>query len=149
MLLHRFEDRGLDDAGADGVYANPGARVLSGRSPGETKDPGLAGAVGREPGEAEVRRRGGDVDDRATAVLQHRGDCVVHADKDAAQIDGYHVIENLRRAVGDRRNVAVDSGVVAEDVEPAVVADGRFDRCPNGRVVGDIAANSTQPVQAS
>ena len=92
----------------------------------------LAGAVDRDVGRADQAgdRRG--VDDAAVVLLQHHRQHMLHAEEDADHVDVEHPAKRLQRIFGDRRDVALDAGVVVEDVDGAELVDGGAD------IVGDL-----------
>src|SRR5215216_1963787 len=77
---------GVDDPGADGIYADVGRCIVEGRRPGQADHAVLRGDVRGSTSEALDPGARGGVHDRAAPLLEHQGDLVLHAKKDAAKV---------------------------------------------------------------
>ena len=70
----------------------------------------------------QTAHRGGD-DDRALSGGQHMGDDVLVAEKRPDQVDVDDLAESVGGVLVDRMEMALDPGIVEEDVDPAMRGD--------------------------
>src|ERR1700730_4802932 len=122
------ERRALDRAGADGVAAYALADVVRRHRLGEADHGGLRGAVDVAVGNAAHRRgAGGDVDDRAPALLQHARQ--KGADRAVHRLD-VEIERELPVGVrsGEDGSVVNEARAVEEDVDGPDLARQRLDR---------------------
>ena len=99
--------------------------VLDGGGLGEEADGTLARGVGGVAGpEADDARDGRDVDDGAAASVADGGYRRLCAEKDALGVDVKRPVPTLQGSVLQPASRATDTGVVDEDVEPAVAVEG-------------------------
>src|ERR1700730_17188448 len=71
--MYGLGHRGIDRTGRDAVDADAEGGELHGELLGEMGEPGLAGTIGGAQRGGAHRGDRGDVDDRATAIVAHRG----------------------------------------------------------------------------
>ncbi len=69
------------------------------------------------------------VHDRAAALLLHLLQLVLHAQPNASQVDGDHLVEIRLRHLRDRLPVALDAGVVECSIDAAVLRDRPLYQC--------------------
>ena len=98
----------------------------------------LAGAVDRDVGGADQPRDRGGIDDRALVLLQHHRQHVLHAQEYADHVDVEHPTKRLQRIFRDRRDVALDAGIVVENVDGAEFVDRRAHVIRDLVLAGDI-----------
>jgi hypothetical protein len=103
------------------------ARELLGGGLREADDAGLGRSVVRLAEVAHLADDRGHVDDAAAAALDEVREGGVRAVEDAAEVGGDDLLPLLDGHAADGA-VAVDAGVVDEDVEPAELLDGRLDQ---------------------
>src|SRR4051812_36581799 len=119
---------------------------LAGKDPGHTPHGRLAGYVVHEAGGAKENRARRDVDDDATALLsEHWRDCYTAA-PDAANIDGHDPIplvdRNRVECLGRSQELAVEGGIVDQDVDPPVSLHGSSDHALHAGIVGHVYPDS-------
>src|SRR3984893_310701 len=121
---HVGDQRGVDQAWADGVDAYAALGVVQGGALGQADLGVLGGDVAGGAGSAGQAGTGRDVDDRAEALLRHNHQLVLHRGEHAAHGGGEHQVEGLDRVVDERVGVvaAVDAGAVDGHVEAATLA---------------------------
>ena len=83
---------------------------------------------------------GGDVDDAAVVLLDHLLELVLHADEDAAEVDGEEAVEGLEGHVGGGVALGAkgDGGAVDGGVKAAERGDGLRDGVGDLVGVGDV-----------
>ena len=101
----------------------------------------LAGAVDRDMRRADQAGDRGGVDDAALVLLQHHRQHMLHAEEHADHVDVEHLAKALQRIFRDRLDVALDAGVVVEDVDGAELVDGGADIFGDLVLVGDIGGD--------
>ena len=128
----RAQHPAVDQAGADAIHAHAGLGAFLRRAFGQPDHGVLAGAVDRNIGRADQAGDRGGVDDAALVLLEHHRQHMFHAEEDADHIDVEHAAKTLQRIFRDRRDVALDAGIVVERVDGAELVDGSAD------IVGDL-----------
>src|SRR5215217_6580888 len=121
---------GVDDPGADGVYADVGRRVVEGGRFAEADHAVFGGDVRGSTWEALDPGARGGIHDRAAPLLEHQRNLVLHAQEHAAEVDGDGPVPLLLRDVAHRLDLVFHAGVVEGDVQPPE----RFDGLVQGRL---------------
>ena len=113
-------------AGPTQLIRSPCGPVLGGCVLGQPDDPMLGGRVGSVPDGGDRAMDRGHVDDRAAACscLQHGGDLVAHAIKNAVQIDVDDTFPVREIDFTGERLGAADAGVVDGIMQRAVRSNG-------------------------
>src|SRR4029450_2603921 len=104
-----------------GVFQSGAFRESDDRMFGRSIDPNS-----REPDYARDRRA---VYDGAAALLQHPRDLVLHGKPDAFDINIHHRVEVGFSLLGEWPRVALNTGVVESDIEPAIRRYRVVDQC--------------------
>src|SRR5215813_5761539 len=138
-LERAVEHLRVDGAGMHRVAADLVLGVLARRHLGEDADGALARGVRRFLMQrlANARHRG-DVHDGATAGLAQSWDRVLGAKEHAPGIHGHDLVPLGDRALFDGNTGNHDRGVVDQDVQAAVEADGRLDGTLPVVLAGDV-----------
>lgn len=127
----------LDETGAEGVDLDVEARELLGGGLREADDAGFGRGVVRLAEVAHLADDRGHVDDAAAAALDQVRQGGVGAVKDAAEVGGDDLLPLLDGHTPNRP-IAVDAGVVNEDVEATVLLDRRLHERRALIGVGDV-----------
>src|SRR5207248_10915042 len=119
--------RSVDVTGTNGVDADVLRCVVEGRPAGKADHAVFRGSVRRAALDADDPCSRGRVDDRATSLLEHQRDLVLHAQEDAAKVDVDDPVPLLLVVVRSRRRLSrLDAGVVKCEVEPPECSGGLF-----------------------
>jgi len=112
--------RGVDAAGTDGVDADVLRGVVEGRRAGEAYHAVFRGGVRRAALDADDPCPRGGVHDRATSLLEHQRDLVLHAQEDAPEVDVDDPVPFLLVVVrGWSRLPRLDARVIEGEVQPS------------------------------
>src|ERR1700687_6355460 len=84
----------------------------------------FAGAVNRDIGGADQSCDRGGVDDAALVLFEHHRQHVLQPQEYADHVDVEYPAKRFQRIFCDRRDVALDAGVVVEHVDGAEFVDG-------------------------
>src|SRR5262249_53814697 len=141
---------GRDRSGRDAVDADAFRPELLRERFGDVEERGFGGAVvDHEPVGVEEGVDGGDVDDRAAALVEHRGDggaCSAQGGEEG-QLEGCleFVVADAEGSVQAQLDAA---DVVDEDVDPAVLLDGRGDEACGSGGIDEIERHRCNAVDA-
>ena len=137
----RAQHPAVDQAGADAIDAHAGLGAFQRGALGQPDHGVLAGAVDRDIGRADQAGDRGGVDDAALVLLEHHRQHMLHAQEDADHVDVEHPAKRLQRIFRDRRDVALDAGIVVEHVDGAELVDGGADIVGDLVLAGDIGGD--------
>ena len=119
LLRHLVEDRGLRRRRRHRVDEDVVLREFLAERFCQRDQAGLRGRVMRGVGVAFLAGDGGDVDDAAVLLLQHRRHHRLAADEGPVEIDAQHLAPFLEVGFPHRLVDAGDAGIVDEDVDLA------------------------------
>ena len=145
-----LQQRRLDVARRDAVYAYAERRVLIGRRLRQMNDPGLGNLVGNRRCRPPERGHRGHVDDGAPARLPHGGKRVLAAEKRAPEIHLHHPVPVRLLGVLQQRRIDERGGAVHQDVQRAEpverFVDHLLDLTGPGHVGGDVRRRAARPL---
>jgi hypothetical protein len=101
----------------------------------------LARAVDGRVRRAEQTSDRGGVDDAARVLLQHHGEHVLQAQENADHVDVDDAAEGFQRVVGDRFHLALDAGVVVENLDAAEAVGRGADITRDVVLDGDVGCD--------
>ena len=105
----------------------------------------LAGAVGRDVGGADQAGDRGGVDDAALVLFEHHRQHVFQSQEYADHVDVDQPSKCLERISRDRRDVALDAGIVMERVDGAEGVDGGADIAGDLILAGHVGGDRKRP----
>ena len=114
---------------------------FAGEGLGEADLPGFGGGVVGLSGVAGESDYGGYVDDASVALAEHQRDGETGGQEGAAQVDGDYFVP-VGGGHTHYQAVAVDAGVVDQDVQSSETVGGGFDDGFGGVFVGDVAGDA-------
>ena len=127
-----FYQRRFSGAGTDAVNADAPGRILESGGLGQPDDPMLRGGISSETGQADEAALRRAVYDGAATLLAHLPQLMLHAGKDAAQIDRDDPVEIAAFCIGGFRHGDMDAGVIESRIE---TPEGGYGLCDHGRRV--------------
>ena len=138
-------ERREDEAGQDGVDADPVLREFHRRALGEADHRGLGGGVDDRPRiPRQARDRRGVDDYTAVALLLEYARAVLHAEKHALGQHVEGVVERLDRDLGDGADGTADAGIVEQDVEATEVVERAFQHRFDVSFLGDVGLDEAR-----
>ncbi len=144
VLDHIVEDVGHHIADADGVDPDAMLDRLQCQRAGQLRQRTLRSRIGGDGRKGEVRRIGGDIDDRPRAVGHHCLDRFAAMQESRSGIDRLDALPVLAGHV-HHQLVDDDAGIVDQDVESAEALDRQAHRPLRGPVFGDVGLKRHQP----
>src|SRR5436190_1831925 len=119
--------RSIDVTGTNGVDADVLGCVVEGRRAGKADHAVFRSSIRRAALDADNPCSRGRVDDRATSLLEHQRDLVLHAQEDAAKVDVDDPVPLFLLVIRSRGRLSrLDAGIIKCAVEPPESCGGLF-----------------------